>query len=154
MGGFLSTQHSSAFNNCHWSNYRMALCLTNIDIVYGINCFQVFQHESGSEIYLRVTTGSTNWGIGPTIDGSWKDDFFDGISSGSSCPANPTNSVNVWTGAKCWKYSDNGVFKEGILTLSCSTHFWAFDWNKYIYFDIWPKLDNWEVQDVVKKQLF
>ena len=79
------------------------MCLTNIDIVDGIDCLQVLQHVDGSEIYLVVPTGKTCWVIGSTIASA---------SAGGRCPAH----------VKSWRYwSDNGR-KEGIINVKCSIH--------------------------------
>ena len=95
------------------------MCLTNIDIVDGIDCLQVLQHSSGSEQYLTVTTGMSCWRIGPDIDGEgcW-------IASGSAggfCSAQASNSRSDRDGVKSWRYADNG-FKEGVINVKCLTH--------------------------------
>ena len=97
------------------------MCLTNIDIVDGIDCLQVLQHSSGSEQYLTVKTGTSNWGISPDIDGggSW----IKSGSAGGICPAQASNSLSVRDGDKSWLYADNGVLKEGIINVKClDTH--------------------------------
>ena len=96
------------------------MCLTNIDIVDGIDCLQVLQHSSGSEKYLRVLTGGTNWIIGDAIDG--KGGWISSVSAGGVCPAQASNSRSDRLGVKSWRYSDNGVEKEGIINVKCLTH--------------------------------
>ena len=100
------------------------MCLTNIDIVDGIDCLQVLQHSSGSDKYLKVATGKTVWRIGPDIDGegSW----IISASAGGICPAQASNSLSDRTGVKSWKYADNG-WKEGVINVKCLTHTWSCD---------------------------
>ena len=96
------------------------LYMTIIDIVNGIDCLQVLQHESGSEKYLRVRTGKTSWLIGSTIDGegSW----IQSASAGGICPAQASNSISERDGDKSWQYYDNGGWPEGIVKIKCLTH--------------------------------
>ena len=91
------------------------MCLTNIDIVDGIDCLQVLQHSSGSEKYLTVRTGGANWAIGPDIDE--KRSWIKSASAGGVCPAQVSNSCSDKTGVKSWRYADNGVGKEGIINV-------------------------------------
>ena len=95
------------------------MCLTNIDIVDGIDCLQVLQHSSGSHKYLKVATSKTVWRIGPDIDGegSW----IISASAGGICPAQASNSLNVIDGDKSWQYYDYG-WEEGIINVKCLTH--------------------------------
>ena len=92
----------------------------NIDIVNGIDCLQVLQHASGSKIYLRVATGTTNWGISSTING--KGAWIVSGSAGGSCPAQSSNSVSERRGFKRWQYPDNGKAVEGNIVVKCITH--------------------------------
>ena len=99
--------------------------MTNVDIVNDIDCLQLLQHSSGSELYLRVATDGTQWGIGPTIDepGCW----ISSASAGSSCPAHSENAFSERFGQKSWVYADNGDngdwhWPEGDIKLTCSTH--------------------------------
>ena len=95
------------------------MCLTNIDIVDGIDCLQVLQHSSGSDKYLRVATGKVAWAISDDIDG--KSCWIISGSAGGLCPAQASNSYSDKTGVKSWRYSDNG-WKEGIINVKCLTH--------------------------------
>merc|ERR1712226_935360 len=52
----------------------------------------LLQHSSGSNRYLRVRTGGTQWGTGDTIDEN-KAWIISG-SAGGVCPAQPSNDVN------------------------------------------------------------
>ena len=94
--------------------------MTNVDIVNDIDCLQLLQHSSGSELYLRVATGWTSWLIHDTIDEpvSW----IQSASAGSSCPAHSENAFSERFGQKSWRYSDNGEAVEGDIKLTCSTH--------------------------------
>ena len=98
------------------------MCLTNIDIVDGIDCLQVLQHSSGTGKYLRVNTGSTNWSIGPDIDGEAA--WIASASAGGICPAQASNSHSDRYGDKSWKYADGNVWKEGIcdINVNCLSH--------------------------------
>ena len=82
----------------------------------------MLQHESGSEIFLRVSTGETSWGIGPDIDGD--EAWIDSGSSGNSCPAHPRNALNNDPDYKqtSWEYCDGVGWKNGDIRLSCETH--------------------------------
>ena len=92
------------------------MCLTNIDIVDGIDCLQVLQHSSGSNKYLTVNTGKTSWRIGDDIDG--KGGWIASASAGGICPAQPSNSLSVRDGDRSWKYVD-GPWKEEIINVKC-----------------------------------
>merc|ERR1712181_125434 len=72
----------------------------------------VLQHSSGSDKYLRVGTGSVNWGISKAIDGdsSW---IISG-SAGGVCPAQASNSRSNRLGFKSWQYGDGNGWKEGV----------------------------------------
>ena len=97
------------------------VCLTNIDIVDGIDCLQVLQHEDGSEKFLTVPTGwKANWKIGPTIDekGCW-------IASSAAvdgCPASSANKNNESFPQKGWMYLDGKAFTAGDIQIKCITH--------------------------------
>ena len=78
------------------------MCLTNIDIVDGIDCLQVMQHADGSERYLTVSTGGTNWGIRSTIDG--KVCWIKSAAAGGICAADVKNSRSDRDNVKSWKY--------------------------------------------------
>ena len=93
--------------------------MTNVDIVIDIDCLQLLQHSSGSELYLRVATGDSNWAIGETIDESVG--WIESASAGSSCPAHSENAFSERFGRKSWQYSDNG-WHDGDIKLTCSTH--------------------------------
>ena len=93
--------------------------MTNVDIVNDIDCLQLLQHSSGSELYLRVRTGATSWMICSIIDesGGW----IRSASAGSSCPAHSENAIRERLGWKSWRYHDNG-WHEGDIKFICSTH--------------------------------
>ena len=98
---------------CHCVMYEK-----NIESFNGIDCLLAVQHASGSEIYLRVATVSTNWGNGDTIDGDrcW-------IKSGSArgfCPAQSSNSVIERMGFKSWQYFNIGNLLRVILLINVS----------------------------------
>ena len=94
--------------------------MTNVDIVNDIDCLQLLQHSSGSELYLRVRTGGTTWVISDIIDekGGW----IRSASAGSSCPAHSENAFSERFGFKSWQYYDNGDWHDGDIKLTCSTH--------------------------------
>ena len=95
--------------------------MTNVDIVNDIDCLQLLQHSSGSELYLRVTTGWNIWTIGSTIDGSSGWCWITSASAGSSCPAHSENAFSERLGRKSWMYADKG-WHDGDIKLTCSTH--------------------------------
>ena len=95
------------------------MCLTNIDIVDGIDCLQVLQHSSGSDKYLRVATGKVAWAISDDIDGTGG--WIHSASAGGICPAQASNSRSDKTGVKSWRYYGDG-WKEGIINVKCLTH--------------------------------
>ena len=66
------------------------MCLTNIDIVDGIDCLQVLQHADGSEKYLTVRTGSSTWRISDDIDE--KVGWIYSASAGDCCAASAANT--------------------------------------------------------------
>ena len=89
----------------------------------------MLQHESGSEIYLTVGTGAsnwwglTNWGISDSMDG-WES-WIESGSAGNSCPAHERNTLNNDPELKLtsWQYADgDGCPKNGDIRLSCKTH--------------------------------
>ena len=96
------------------------MCLTNIDIVDGIDCLQVLQHADGSERYLRVRTGATSWAIGSNIDG--KGAWIQSAAAGGICAAEVSNSRSDRSGQKSWSYWSDNVWKEGIINVKCLTH--------------------------------
>ena len=102
------------------------VCLTNIDVVDGIDCLQVLQHSSGSDHYLRVATGKYVWLISDDIDGNLA--WIQSASAGGICPAQASNSHSDRTGVKSWRYAENGVLKEGIINVKCLTH--TFYWTQ------------------------
>ena len=121
MGGFLSTTLICSITIViDPTIIHTHVCLTNIDIVDGIDCLQVLQHSSGSDKYLRVATGLTNWRISSTIDGERA--WIISASAGGICPAQASNSLSDKRGVKSWEYADNGVWKEGIINVKCLTH--------------------------------
>ena len=92
--------------------------LTNIDIVDDIDCLQVLQHSSGSDIYLRVGGGNEwTWALGPTIDESRES--IRSASAGGTCPAQPSNAVNEKVTS--WRFYDNG-WKNADIRFTCITH--------------------------------
>ena len=93
--------------------------MTNVDIVNDIDCLQLLQHSSGSELYLRVAPGKSAWGIDNTIDEPSCQ--ISSASAGSSCPAHSENAFSERMGWKSWRYADNG-WHDGDIKLTCSTH--------------------------------
>ena len=114
------------------------MCLTNIDIVDGIDCLQVLQHSSGSNKYLTVANNGqdhqSNWGISSTIDG-WGV-CIESAFAGGFCPAQASNSlsdrvdfeisnVEGRDSAKIWRYKSGWRFScwlEDIVNVKCLTH--------------------------------
>ena len=96
------------------------MCLTNIDIVDGIDCLQVLQHADGSERYLTVRTGWTSWMIGSTIDE--KGGRIISAAAGGICAAHVSNSRSNRNNVKSWRYAADNVWKEGIINVKCLTH--------------------------------
>ena len=98
------------------------MCLTNIDIVDGIDCLQVLQHADGSKKYLTVRTGKTSWTIGSTIDeeGGW----IESSSAGDSCPASVASSKSDRLQRTSWRYGvgDGKAWVDGDIRVKCITH--------------------------------
>ena len=85
--------------------------LTSIDINNDFDFLQLLQHASGSNLYLRVRTGKTTWGIGSTIDGKGRK--IQSASAGTVSPASPSNSVSKRDGLTSWQYADDGKWHDG-----------------------------------------
>ena len=103
--------------------------MINIDIIYDIDCLQVFQHASGSKKYLRVPTNTTSWSIGPNIDENAS--FISSGSAGGVSPADPHNPINRRFNQTSWRYWDmewdngewhNGEWHNGEIVVKCITH--------------------------------
>ena len=84
-----------------------------------IVCLQLLKHAS-SNLYLRVPTGLTTWGISDTIDEN-KAMIVSG-SSGGLCPACPSNAVNGRLGRTSWQFADYGWWHNGDIVVTCVTH--------------------------------
>ena len=101
------------------------VCLTNIDIVDGIDCLQVLQHADGSKKFLRVATDTSSWSLGPTIDesGGW----IQSGSAGVGCPASAVNKKSDRFKQKSWEYYDGKAlnFVAGDIRVTCITHTWS-----------------------------
>ena len=102
------------------------MCLTNIDIVDGIDCLQVLQHADGSKKFLRVPTGTSSWSISDDIDGS--DCWIGSGSAGVGCPASAANKKSDRFQKKSWEYYDETItnydkaWVEGGIRVTCITH--------------------------------
>ena len=96
------------------------MCLTNIDIVDGIDCLQVLQHADGSEKYLTVPTDDTIWGIGSTIDESAG--WIFSPSAGDGCAASAANRKSDRLQLASWVYYDGKAFSAGDIRVKCITH--------------------------------
>ena len=94
--------------------------MINIDIIYDIDCLQVFQHASGSKKYLRVPTNTTSWSIGPNIDENAS--FISSGSAGGVSPADPHNPTNRRLNLTSWRYSYRGGWRDGAIAVKCITH--------------------------------
>ena len=97
------------------------MCLTNIDIVDGIDCLQVLQHADGSEKYLTVRTGWNIWIIGDTIDGL-DCGSINSASAGDCCPASAANRKSDRMQLKSWSYWDGKAWVECDIRVKCVTH--------------------------------
>jgi len=71
----------------------------------------LLQHASGSDLYLSVRTGGTNWMISSTIDGD--SGWIRSASAGTVSPASPSNSVSKRDGLTSWQYADDGKWHDG-----------------------------------------
>ena len=96
------------------------MCLTNIDIVDGIDCLQALQHADASQTYLTVRTGKTTWGISDDIDG--KGAWIQSAAAGGMCAADVKNSRRDRDNVKSWRYAADNVWKEGIINVKCLIH--------------------------------
>ena len=98
------------------------MCLTNIDIVDGIDCLQVLQHADGSEKFLRVPTytNTSHWSISDDIDG--KSCWIESPSAGVGCPASAANKKSDRLQKKSWLYHDGKAWVEGDIRVTCITH--------------------------------
>ena len=83
----------------------------NIDINNDFDFLQLLQHASGSNLYLYVATGTSNWTIGDTIDGT--SGWIQSASAGTVSPASPSNSVSKRDGLTSWQYADDGKWHDG-----------------------------------------
>ena len=96
------------------------MCLTNIDIVDGIDCLQVLQHADGSEKFLRVPTGGVKWSLGSTIDG--RGCWIDSASAGDGCPASAANKKSDRVNRTSWDYYDGKAWVNADIRVVCMTH--------------------------------
>ena len=98
------------------------MCLTNIDIVDGIDCLQVLQHADGSEKYLTVPTDGTCWEIGSTNAMQSNGGWIFSASAGDGCPASSANKKSDRNQRTSWRYYDGKAWLPGDVRVKCFSH--------------------------------
>ena len=81
---------------------------------------QVLQHADGSEKYLTVRSGKTNWMIGHTIDE--RAGWIVSASAGDGCPASSANKKSDRLQWKSWRYYDGKAWVDCDIRINCKTH--------------------------------
>ena len=102
---------TSLHDDCYVTTIILSPRLQVLTSIMTLTFLQLLQHASGSNLYLRVPTGTTLWMIGSTIDGD--SGWIESASAGTVSPASPSNSVNKRTGQTSWQYGDANGWHDG-----------------------------------------